>query len=88
MGRALGIAPHNAAGHAATCDRVRPFQLPAYYDRADGRCFHCGNVLMWQLTDHHAREKARLGWRYWVYGYAMWNAAVARWRMFWSRSGE
>jgi hypothetical protein len=82
MGRKMGLAPHNATGHAPSCDRLRPFPMPAYFYQDDNTCAHCGYVLLWERSDPHATGKQRLGWRYWptVYFWSGWNMLVAGWR--------
>lgn len=46
----LSTAPHDAVGHALTCDRVSgPIPLPAWVRMEDRTCQHCGRVLAWTL---------------------------------------
>lgn len=51
-GDPLGLAPHDATGHALTCDRVSgPVPLPAYFRHEDRKCTSCGCVLATTLEE-------------------------------------
>lgn len=40
-----GLAPHDAKGHAVTCDRISGFPLPSYVIMPLKVCAHCGEKL-------------------------------------------